>query len=706
MDSASTDKEEPLNVLVVDDHPENVLALTEILSKENYRTLSAQSGPEALRQILKNEFAVVILDVVMPHMNGFDTARMIRQRSATKDLPIIFLTASGPDADLIKMGYSLGAADYLSKPVDPAIVRAKVGVFVELLRKAKQLKASEEQLRESERKQSSEALRASEAQYEAAFEAAPIGIAHAAVDGKLLRANQKFCAILDYSKSEVLGLRCQDVVFPDALPDLSSVLHLILMGETRSHRAETRYLRRDGTPVWVDVTISLVRDEQQRAKNLIFVIEDISDRRAGEERQRFLAAASASLISSMHTDESIDAVARMATGGLVDFCVIDVSVDGKHESHVAHVEPEKEKILATASVELLASPQASLPDVERAQLFFADGPARDETVPGMATFLEQLGARSVAMVPLSARGRGFGKIIVGTERKGRLLDERDLTTIEDLAHRIAFSVDNARLYRDAQEAIRVRDEFLSIASHELRTPLTPLQIQLQRLVSGKGAASLEELPKDRLKTVLQRSDRQVQRLIALVDNLLDVSQITAGPLQLHRETFDLADLTTDVTGRLKEEALRAGCALEVELPEGALVGSWDRLRIEQILTNLLVNAVKYGSGKPIYVSLAKKQTSAMLRVRDQGIGIAEDKLPRIFERFERAVPSESYGGLGLGLYIVRQLVNAHEGSIDVESRQGEGSTFSVALPTGQPDSRHPPRGANSEPQPKEIHGHR
>ena len=691
-------KEDVLNVLVVDDHPENVRALTEILAKEDYRTLSANSGPEALKQILKNEFAVVILDVVMPTMNGFDTARMIRQRAATRDLPIIFLTASGPDADLIKMGYSLGAADYLSKPVDPSIVRAKVGVFVELLRKAKQLKAREAQLRESERKQSREALRESEAQYEAAFEAAPIGIAHAAVDGHLLRVNQKFCDILDYSKTEVVGLRCQDIVFPDALDELTSVMHLILMGEAHTHRFETRYLRRNRKPVWVVMTISLVRDEHDRPKNFIFVIEDISEQKAAEERQRFLAAASARLLSELESNDSIASVARLSTS-VVDFCVIEVSVDGRCERHVGHVSQGKLDLLAKLGEELLASNETS--ELPPRLIFQIAEPESTDTTAGMQSFLRRMGARSGAIVPLSARGRVFGRIVVGTDRDGRSLDQRDLTMTEDLAHRIAFAVDNARLYRESQNAIRARDEFLSIASHELRTPLTPLQIQLQRLVNGKGPASVDEVPKDRLRTALQRSDRQVQRLIALVDNLLDVSQITAGPLKLNRESLDLSELTQDIANRLREEIARAGGSLDVETP-GPTFGLWDKLRVEQIFTNLVVNAVKYGAGKPIHVAVAKKRESVIVTVSDNGIGIAEDKLPRIFERFERAVSSHSYGGLGLGLYIVRQLVSAHDGTIDVESKLGEGSKFTVVLPIGDLNSLRPIQG--SDAQPVEAHG--
>jgi signal transduction histidine kinase len=250
---------------------------------------------------------------------------------------------------------------------------------------------------------------------------------------------------------------------------------------------------------------------------------------------------------------------------------------------------------------------------------------------------------------------------------------------EDLAHRVSLAVDNARLYREARDAVSARDEFLSIASHELRTPLTPLQIVLQRLLSERSKEPLETISPDRLRLLLGRSERQVQRLTALVDNLLDVSRVSSGTLRLQREECDLAEVVNEVVGRFGEECARAECQVTIQAPP-TLVGQWDRLRIEQVITNLLVNAIKYGAGKPIMIHVERGEGAAKLEVKDQGIGIEPEKVSRIFERFERAVSSRSYGGLGLGLYIARQIVDAHGGRIAVASRPGEGSTFTIDLP--------------------------
>jgi signal transduction histidine kinase len=175
----------------------------------------------------------------------------------------------------------------------------------------------------------------------------------------------------------------------------------------------------------------------------------------------------------------------------------------------------------------------------------------------------------------------------------------------------------------------------------------------------------------------------VRRLSQLMDELLDVSRISSGRFSLHVEPVDLGALVRETAARFEPEVLRLGGRLEVEAPE-RVEGRWDRQRLEQVVTNLLSNALKYGDGKPVQVRVAKVGTSARLVVRDEGIGIARDALRRIFGKFERAVSERHYGGLGLGLYITRQIVDALGGTIQVESEQGQGATFIVELPLSPP----------------------
>jgi len=231
-----------------------------------------------------------------------------------------------------------------------------------------------------------------------------------------------------------------------------------------------------------------------------------------------------------------------------------------------------------------------------------------------------------------------------------------------------------------REAVRARDDFLSVASHELKTPLTSFQLQLELLRKGLGPA-----PEARLAERVSSAGRQVQRLASLVETLLDVSQITTGRLLLKRDRLDLASLVAEGVDRMREELARAGCSVTLEA-DGSLVGAYDRQRLEQVVRNLLSNALKYGEGRPIEVALKRADARVRLSVTDHGIGIARDDHERIFERFERAVSVRHYGGLGLGLWLVRQIVEAHGGSISVTDTPGGGATFRLELPVEGPES--------------------
>jgi PAS domain S-box-containing protein len=236
-----------------------------------------------------------------------------------------------------------------------------------------------------------------------------------------------------------------------------------------------------------------------------------------------------------------------------------------------------------------------------------------------------------------------------------------------------------RLLDDLRHAVRARDEFLSIASHELRTPLTSMGLQLQSLAALERSHAHLRLSDEKIAKKLATVSRQAERLTALIENLLDVTRITSGRIQLRREKVDLGVLVDTVVSRMREWSVRSGCEVSVVAEEG-LVGSWDRLRLETAVTNLLSNAIKYGAGKPVDVFVEAAGPDARVRVRDGGIGISADETERIFQRFERAVPEHHYGGFGIGLWLVRQVVEAHGGSISVESRTGEGSTFTISLP--------------------------
>jgi signal transduction histidine kinase len=234
------------------------------------------------------------------------------------------------------------------------------------------------------------------------------------------------------------------------------------------------------------------------------------------------------------------------------------------------------------------------------------------------------------------------------------------------------------LYKRAQESIEVRTEFLSIASHELKTPITSLQMQLEMALRKIKASPASFAPEKMAKT-LELSNKQVKKLTSLLEDMLDISRIEAGKLVLVPEKVDFSELVQEVCERLQEQFEAKGCIPTTHLSK-ELVGYWDKNRIEQVIVNLLMNALKYAPQAPIEISSKRFGNSMQLAIKDYGPGIPDEKHFSIFERFERANPSRSISGLGLGLFIARQIVQAHRGKLWVESSLGQGAKFIVELP--------------------------
>jgi len=282
----------------------------------------------------------------------------------------------------------------------------------------------------------------------------------------------------------------------------------------------------------------------------------------------------------------------------------------------------------------------------------------------------------------AARGEVVdGAMLVWHTAAGRvplLVSAETLPAMSDHAATVVVAFQNVT---ELVRAIKARDEFLSIASHELKTPLTSLMMQVQlrqrALTTGDAAAFSPAA----LARMVASDVRQVDRLTRLVNDILDVSRISSGRLTLELgDPVDLIAAVGDVLERSAPVLAAAGCKITFDVPAAPVVGRWDRARLEQVVLNLLTNAIKYGRGRPIHCAVAATTQRASFTIHDEGVGIAPRDQERIFLIFERAISANEVSGLGLGLYIARRLVEAHGGSIHVESRVGEGATFTVELP--------------------------
>ncbi|HKP92594.1 MAG TPA: response regulator, partial [Chthoniobacterales bacterium] len=548
------------------------LAYEAILSDLHENLVCARSGKEALRCLLKQDFAVILLDVNMPVMDGFETASLIRQRPRSETTPIIFISAVNDTDTHVSRGYSLGAVDYILTPVVPEILRAKIAVFVDLFKKTEQVK----------------------------------------------------------------------------------------------RQAEERE--------------KLIREQAARA-----------EAEARQERLAFLADASNVLASSLDYDETLRSLAQLVVPRVADFCIVlAAEEDGAmRQVALAHCDPADDPAMQKLIDQFPASSAAQkggahvlktgrsqmVCDVHNGELrqLFDDKADRD--------LIRSLAAKSFIAVPLRAHERMLGAIVMINTSPGRICGTDELSLAEELAHRAALALDNARLYKSAQRARaeseranRAKDSFLAMLSHELRTPLTPV------LTSVLQLEQTQDLP-DGIRGALQMIRRNVELEARLIDDLLDLTRISKGKVQLSLEEVDAHTLLQNALEICQADIEKKRLALRTDFAADTVSLKADPARLQQIFWNLIKNAVKFTpEGGHLEVRTHNLDGELQVEVRDSGIGIDAETLPKIFNAFEQGGRGQ-LGGLGLGLAISKALVETHSGKLTAASDgRDKGSTFTATFP--------------------------
>jgi signal transduction histidine kinase/DNA-binding response OmpR family regulator len=553
------------NILIVDDLPEKLLVMETILDALGQNIILARSGEEALLQVLQHDLAVILLDVHMPSMDGYETAALIRQRRKSAHTPIIFITSFADEVHKAQ-GYSLGAVDYVLAPVNPDILRTKVRVFVELFQMAEQAKRHADErvalVRELAARQAAEAARE-------AAEAA-------------------------HRRSSFLA-------------EASATMARSLLDDDRG-----MVLAKLPVPFLCDESAVVLRGPRLN--------EDDSE-------QVFFKATDGAV-----TTERLDAT-TLPTPLLAAI---------KHA-------------LATSRVQRLENLQGQ-----------SQAPA------GAAS-----GLQSALVLPLRARDQILGVLALALGPSGRRFGPTETLVAEDLAERAAVLLDNGRLYRNIQEEGTRKNEFLAMLAHELRNPLAAIQGAVQVL-------QLSDITQDKVSWARTIVERQVNQLVRLVDDLLDVARITQGKIRLQLAPVNVAsviDLAVEMATPFIDS--RRHHLFVSRSPESLYVNG-DVTRLSQVLANLLNNAAKYTDpGGEIRLYTERDSKRVLLRVRDTGIGIPAHLVSSIFDMFTQANHSldRAQGGLGIGLTLVRQIVEMHGGTVSVTSKGlNQGSEFLVSLP--------------------------
>lgn len=639
----------PVEILLVDDRPENLFALEVMLSHENYSCVKANSGNEALKILLQQQnFAVILMDVQMPGIDGFETSERIRQNENIKHIPIIFLTANMDTSEYIFKGYQAGAVDYMIKPLSPEILKAKLAIFAEMYKMNRELLFQKEQM-----KALNSQLQKQNQYVRSLIEASLDPLITISSEGKITDMNDAFSNITGITREKLL-----DTPFFDYY--------------TNPHDARELYEEAFAKGSIADFPLTLRNSRGELIEMLCSgsVYKDNSGNTMGvviTTREKLLSKYSRSLIEA-----SLDPL-------------ITISAEGKitdmNEALTNTTGISRENIIGTNFFDYFTEQQKAREVYGEVFVkgFVIDSPLTLRHKEGKFTDVLFNGS-----VYKDDRGNVQGAVVVARDITEQKIIAKELNEAKVFAELAAGIAEEAKSKAEiakkiAEDAVKSKQQFLSNMSHEIRTPMNAI-IGFTKVVLK---TEITEKQKEYLNAIKVSGDA----LIVLINDILDLAKVDAGKMVFEQTPFKMTVSVSAMLhlfeAKIHEKNLKLIKKYDPSIPE-ILIG--DPVRLHQIIINLVSNAVKFTSSGKITVSarlLKEDEAFATIEfaVADTGIGIPENQLERIFENFQQATSATSrvFGGTGLGLAIVKQLVESQGGSVQVKSKMDMGSTFSFVL---------------------------
>jgi PAS domain S-box-containing protein len=673
----------------------------------------------SLRRTLRDVVALTVLPSVW---TGYDTAHIATQLvevvGRTLDAAAVYVRASGVERLWLAPDSDERAGDVVRGLADEAI-RAEVRLVGDLHILANALAAHgsdriivaarrPEFPNENDRlilrvaanqastwihRKEAEAALAAESAFRRGIENSMLaGVAVVDMDGRQTYINRAFAEMVGWEESELVGATAPFVYWaPEDFGRINAALQSVISGHLPRSGFEVRFRRRNEERFDALLLISPLEANGTTA-GFLACVYDVTERRAEQRATSFLAEASEHLSRSLDYEETLQTVCNIAVPQLADWCFIDfIETGGAFERIVvAHSDPAhasvaqrmKRRYAGNAAAAGISSPLFAGRTVLKNDVNedFLRSVARDDEHLEMLVGLHM---RCFVAVPITSRGTMFGVIsFIGAETKPRF-DERDVALFEELARRAAVAVDNSRLYSQAQEANRAKDEFLANLSHELRTPMTAI-------VGWSHLLQITELDAADMRVGIDTIRQSAQAQSKMIDDLLDVSRVVSGKLHLNVATVDVAAIAEEAAATLRPAAAAKRQDLNVDIRVAPALVAGDSARLQQVFWNLLSNAVKFSpAGGAIDMTVDRAGESIVVAVRDTGEGIAAEFLPAVFERFRQVSKrTQSRSGLGIGLAIAKELVEMHGGTIKAESPgERRGATFTVVLPAAGKDAR-------------------